>query len=89
MCVCLALVWLCVRVQRQRPFGCSLTVAFVVHRQSGDRRWDAATDARRHGRAEVVDHLGVRARAVALGVVAAAFEIGERLQRDTDNPPLC
>lgn len=104
--VCLALIWLCVRVARQRPFGRSATVALLITAAlvmvGGVLPQMLAT----MGRAEVVDHLGVAEMlaeqgrgmvmsfslelslapigiGLALGVVAAAFEIGERLQRDT------
>ena len=103
--ICLALIWLCVRVARRRPFGRSLTVALVV--TAGlviiggmlPQMLDAIA------RSEVIEYLGVAEMAatqgtavafsfevslapvgigLALGVVAAAFEIGERLQQDTE-----
>lgn len=105
--ICLALVWLCIRVGRHRPFGRSLTVALlttaclVVFGGTFPPLFAAMA------RAEVIDHIGLVEWAVeagqrtvltfwleidlapvgvglALGVVAAAFQIGERLQRDTE-----
>lgn len=103
--VCIALVWLCARVARQRPFGRSLTVTLVATSilvmVGGALPQVLAT----MGRARVVEHLDVYAMAVetgtrltfssevdlapigvglALCVVAAAFAVAERMQRDTE-----
>lgn len=105
--ICLALVWLCVRVARRRPFGRLLTLALLVTATLVMVGGMLPQLLGAMGRAEIVDHVGLAAMAgehgqgmvlafslelsfapvgigLVLGVVTAAFEIGERLQRDTE-----
>lgn len=110
--VCLALVWLCVRMLRLRPFGRSMTVALVTAAilimVGGLGSQFLAAGAR----AELVQFLGPEAVGrvsaeqsggaehfmayalsldlaplgigLALAVVALAFQLGARMQRDTE-----
>ncbi|SRR5690625_1347982 len=105
--ICVTLVWLCVRISRQRPFGRSITTALnwsAILVIVGGTTSGVLGD---FGRGAVVSELlpGAVARpggtegfvellvrldlapigiGLALGVVAAAFGIGTRLQRDVE-----
>jgi len=102
--ICLALVWLCVRVVRHRPFGRSVNVALLTTAVLVLVGGLATDFLGAVGRAELVHSLGASATsgdhglvplalelnlapvgvALALGVLGAAFEVGARLQRDTE-----
>lgn len=110
--VCLALVWLCLRVLRTRPFGRSVTVALVASAILIIVSGAAGQILEAAARAAIVSHIGPditggadTARpegyegllgygldfslapigvGVALAVVALAFQIGARMQRDTE-----
>lgn len=106
--ICVALVWLCVRISRQRPFGRSVTTALnwvAVLVIVGGTTSGVLAD---FGRGTVVAEVAPQAVArsgdsaegfvgllvtldlapigigLALGVVAAAFGIGTRMQRDVE-----
>ncbi|MEE6288939.1 hypothetical protein V2J52_14895 [Georgenia sp. MJ173] len=108
--ICLALLWLCVRVARQRPFGRSISAALLTTAALVMAGGVLGQFLGAIGRAEIVSFLGPESTGgyhgagaaegflglameislapigigLALGVVAAAFEIGARLQRDTE-----
>ncbi|WP_152188221.1 hypothetical protein [Georgenia satyanarayanai] len=110
--VSLALVWLAVRVLRNRPFGHSMTAALVASAVLIIVGGTASQLLGALGNAAVVDHLGPDVTGgadlsrpegyeglamfslelslapvgvgVALAVVALAFQIGARMQRDTE-----
>lgn len=106
--VCAALVWLCVRIGRQRPFGRSITTALNLVAAVIIVGGTLSQVLTGFGQAAAVDFLGPEAAAwpedthegftallltvdfapigigLALSVVAAAFGIGTRMQRDTE-----
>lgn len=102
--ICVALIWLCLRVARQQPFGRSVSFALLTTASLVVLAGIGGQVLAAMGRTEIADHLGGAATAgsegfsgffvdlslssvgiaLAIGVLAAAFEIGERLQRDTE-----
>lgn len=95
--ICLVLAWLCVRVLRGKPFGPSLTwgigtVAILVVAAGLGGPLLEGMAAQQSALALGVEELPVflvevdlapLAWGFALAVVAGAFEIGQRMQRDT------
>ena len=96
--ICVVLVWLCIRVFLGKPFGAFATwgigvVAILVVLSGMGTPLLTGMAAQRAALALNVDELPIflvevdlapLAWGFALAVVAAAFQLGQRLQRDTD-----